>query len=369
MDAPYEKRLENVQKQLRDANADACVLYPGPNLYYVSGFFGEPRDRHALLVIPADGDPTFITPEKSVDQIAVSSRINNRVVVKNNTGASVARGLQRRLDEHQTNLLLDDQLPYGIVHSLVEQLPDREFGSVGPILSELRLHKDSAEISALERSAAVADEVSEAIRAFGVEAVGMTEAELADEIRGRLHRKGGTRLSFDIVVASGSNADSPFYRHGEREIRAGEPVVLDFGAYVDEYASDQTRTVVFDGDPPEQFRSAYDAVIDALDAGIDAIEPDEPLSIVDRTVRDVIADHGFADQIRHDAGHGIGLEAHEAPSVSSDAELRLESGLTFSVEPGVYFDGEFGVRVEDIVAVTEDGGKRLNSSPRTWKPL
>lgn len=369
MEVPYENRLRSVQEKLHETKADACILYPGPNLYYVSGFFGEPRDRHVLLVIPSDADPVFIAPEKSVGQVTDESWINELHVVSNNTGAEVARGLREQIHAQETTLLLDEQLPYGIAREIEMELPDREFDSAGQILNELRLHKDENEIAALEESAAIADEVSEEIRARGSEVIGMTEAELADEIRGRLHSKGGTRLSFDIVVASGPNGDSPFYRHGERTIQAGEPVVLDFGAFVNEYASDQTRTVIFEGEPPKQFESAYETVTAALDAGIDAIEPGEPLSTVDQTVRDIISDHGFSDQIRHDAGHGIGLEAHEAPSVSSSASITLKPGLTFSIEPGVYFDNEFGVRVEDIIAVTDNGGKRLNNSPRTWHPL
>ena len=203
---------------------------------------------------------------------------------------------------------------------------------------------------------------------MGEDTVGLTESELAAEIRGRLHAAGATRLSFDVVVASGPHGAEPYRRSSDREIDAGEPVILDFGGFVDGYASDQTRTVVFAGDPPEGFEDAHEAVVAAFEAGVEAVEPGATAGAVDRATEAVLRERGYGDDLVHATGHGVGLEAHEAPTVADGNEVELEPGMVFSVEPGVY-PGKFGVRVEDLVVVTESGCQRLNDSPKTWRPL
>lgn len=362
----FRNRVASLQGQL-EAH-DVLVLYPGPNTQYVANFFGEPLDRHLLIAVPASGDPWIVTPRKSLDLIQDVSWIELVTVIEDNDPKAVATRLSESLPDSVDRLLLDDRMPVSVAHPL-QEAANMTFGLAGEVLKECRIRKDTDEIAALKRSGSVADTVSEKIRAMGTRAIGMTEAELADEIRGRLHAKGGTRLSFDIVVASGPNAAQPYYRHGDRRIREGEPVILDFGAFVDEYASDQTRTTVFAGEPSDRFLSAYEAVRTALDAGIEAVEPGVEASTVDRIVSGVIADHGFEDNLIHATGHGVGLEAHEEPTIANSATQNLELGMVFSIEPGVYFEDAFGVRVEDLVVVTENGCDRLNHSPRTWRPL
>jgi len=156
----------------------------------------------------------------------------------------------------------------------------------------------------------------------------------------------------------------PHHTHGDREIRTGEPVVLDFGTRVDGYPSDQTRTLVFGDEPSERVREVHDLVCRAQQAGVEAVEPGVTAGAVDAAAREVIADAGYADQFVHRTGHGVGLAVHEAPYIVGDNDRELEPGMVFSVEPGVYLDGEFGVRIEDLVVVTEDGCERLNETER-----
>jgi hypothetical protein len=195
-----------------------------------------------------------------------------------------------------------------------------------------RLRKDKTEIDALRRSAAVADAVSETIRTLGADAIERTEDDLAAAIRSRLHRWGGTRLSFDVVVASGPNAARPYYRHGDRRVQRGDSVVIDFGAFVDSYASYQTRTVVFAGEPPVRFEAAHEAVLTALEAGVDAVEPGGTAGEIDRIVASELNAAGSArtssirqataSASRHTRPHGL------PPATTANSNLTWCSALS-----------------------------------------
>jgi Xaa-Pro aminopeptidase len=246
-------------------------------------------------------------------------------------------------------------------------LPDATFGLASEALAPLRIRKDEAELDALRRAGAAADAAMDRVRELGTDAVGMTEAELAAEIESFLADAGGDGVSFETVVGAGDHGAMPHYRRGDREIRAGDPVVLDFGTRVDGYPSDQTRTVVFDGDPAEEFREVHEVVREAQAAGVDAVEPGVAAETVDRAAREVVEAAGYGERFVHRTGHGVGLEVHEEPYVVAGNDRELEPGMVFSVEPGVYLPDRFGVRIEDLVAVTEDGCERLNDSDRGWE--
>lgn len=359
----YRDRVERLQASLADD--EAAVIYPGPNTEYLAGVYGEPYDRHFLLVVPAEGAPWFVSPRKSL--VAVGRAPYDRVEpLEANDPAAVAERLLSALPTSVDRLRVDDRAPYSVTGTLAGEI---DLAPVAPLLDPLRLHKDSEEVAALRRAAALADEVSRELRALGGRAVGRTEADLASEIRARLHRGGATRRSFDVVVASGPHAAQPYYRSGDRRVREDEPVVLDFGGFVDGYAADQSRAVVFAGDPSERFREAHATVLEALEAGVAAAEPGVTAAEVHHATNDVLLEAGYGENLLHGTGHGVGVEAHEPPAIDEGSDVELEPGTVFSVEPGVYFEDETGTRVEDLVAVTEDGAERLNRSPRGWAPL
>jgi Xaa-Pro aminopeptidase len=366
----FEDRTRRCQERLAEVGADAAVLFPSTNLFYVSGFREEPGERHLLLFVPKEGDPAFVAPQMYDEQIRDASWVEDvRLWADGEDPTELVAELAAELELRGGHLLVDDTMWALFTQDLRETLPDGTFGLASEVFEDLRMRKDETELAALRRAGRVADEVSVEIRELGEEVIGMTETELADEIERRLASAGGEEVAFDTIAGSGPNGAKPHHRHEDREIRRGDPLVLDFGAYVDRYPGDQTRTVVLAGDPPEDYEAVHEVVREAQQAAVEAIEPGVPAEAVDRAAREVIEDAGYGEEFVHRTGHGVGLDVHESPYIVAGNETQLEPGMVFSVEPGIYLEDEFGVRIEDLVVVTEDGCERLNDSPRTWEPL
>ncbi|ADJ15898.1 M24 family metallopeptidase [Halalkalicoccus jeotgali] len=360
MDADYEGRTRACQQAL--SPEECLVLFPGPNLQYLTGFRDEPMERHFLLFVPREGEPVFLAPTMYDDQLADTWVSDTRLWDDGEDPREYIEEILSHLDPEC--LLVDDRLWARFTQDL-QAVTDAEFGLASEVLADLRLKKDEAEIDAIRRASALTDRVSEEIRTL--DAIGMTERDLAREIESQLADAGGEGPSFETIVAAGPNGARPHHRHGDREIEAGDPVVLDFGTRLDGYPSDQTRTVVFGGDPPTGFEAVHDVVREAQGAAVEAIAPGVPAEAVDRAAREVIEDAGYGEQFTHRTGHGVGIEVHEPPYIVDGNSRALEAGMVFSVEPGVYLDGEFGVRIEDLVVVTAEGCERLNDSPRDWR--
>jgi D-alanyl-D-alanine dipeptidase len=239
--------------------------------------------------------------------------------------------------------------------------PALTWASAAPVVGALRARKDPAELEALRRAGAAADATFAAIATLPF--AGRREREIAADLARLLVEHGHERAEFTIV-GSGPNAASPHHEPGERTIVIGDLVVLDFGGVLDGYFSDTTRTVIVGEEPSGEMVTVHDVVRGAYEAAVAAVRPGIEIQEVDRAARAVIRDAGFEDAFIHRTGHGIGLELHEPPYAVEGDRTVLEPGMTFSVEPGIYLEGRFGVRIEDIVAVTPDGVDRLNRSTR-----
>lgn len=363
---PFERRTRDLQDRL--AEGEGVILFPSPNLYYLSGFWEEPSERHLFLLIGEAGDPVFVVPALYGNQIATASWVSDVRTYEDGTDPMpLVREAATQLGMSEGTIFLDPTMWARFSVDLRRSLPTAAFSLAGDLLETLRITKDEAERDALRRAGDIADEVLEEVRALGAEVVGWTEAELAATIEERLDEAGGEGLSFPVIAGSGPNGAHPHHTHGDRIIEAGDPVVLDFGTRVDHYPSDQTRTLVFGGSPPPAFEDAYRAVRDAQAAAVRAVEPGVESGVVDAAARDVITDRGYGEAFIHRTGHGVGLSVHEAPYIVEDGTRSLEEGMVFSVEPGIYMEGEFGVRIEDLVVVTADGCERLNHTDRSWE--
>jgi D-alanyl-D-alanine dipeptidase len=226
------------------------------------------------------------------------------------------------------------------------------------VMTNLRMLKSAGEIELLARAAAQADRAV----AAGAAACkpGATELEIAEAVSAAFMREGAQKVEF-AIIASGPNGAFPHHMTGSRKLEAGDTVIMDIGASLDGYKSDVTRVVQL-GQPSAEVRRAYELVRAANQAGRDAVRPGVRAQEVDRATRAPIARAGMGAYFNHRTGHGLGLEVHEPPYIMETGDTVLEPGMVFSVEPGLYFPGRFGIRIEDIVAVTADGCRRLTGS-------
>ncbi|WP_323677188.1 Xaa-Pro peptidase family protein [Halorubellus sp. PRR65] len=370
-EAVFRDRTDRVQDALRAADADLAVLFPSSNLDYVSGFDEEPAERHLFLLLGRTGDPVFVVPDLYETQVRHESWVAD--VRAYGDGEDPMRVVAGVLDDlgvdsgSAPRVLVDDSMWATFTQDLRDVLPGASWGLASEALEPVRVRKDDAELAALRRAGAVADDVSEWVRARGEDVVGMTESDLAGELERELRERGASGPAFPVIVGSGPNGAMPHHTHGDRVIERGDPVVLDFGGFVDGYPGDQTRTVVFAGDPPDEFERVHEVVRDAQQAGVEAVEPGVEAGAVDAAARAVIEAAGYGDAFFHRTGHGVGLDVHEPPYVVDGNDRELEPGMVCSIEPGVYLEDRFGVRIEDLVVVTEDGCERLNDSPRGWR--
>ncbi|OYR55711.1 M24 family metallopeptidase [Halorubrum halodurans] len=367
-DEPYAGRRERAGERLRAVGADALVCFPSRNLQYLTGFATEPSERHFLLVVPADGAPSLLVPALYGAQVREETGVDDvRTWADGDDPRAAVRRLLEAHDLRDGRLLVDDTMWARFTRDLRAVAPDAEWGLASEALADLRVRKDGTELAALRAAAGAADATVADLRDLGTDAVGMTERDLAGWIADRLSAHGGEGTAFETVVGAGENGAKPHHGHGDREIRAGDPVVLDFGTRVDGYPSDQTRTLVFAGEPPDEYGTVHAVVEEAQAAAVDAVEPGATAAAVDRAARDVIEEAGYGDAFVHRTGHGVGLDVHEEPYVVSGNDRELEPGMVFSVEPGIYLDGRFGCRIEDLVVVTDDGAERLNATDRGWR--
>jgi Xaa-Pro aminopeptidase len=362
----FERRTRRAQSRLDAAGADALALTPGRDWYYLTGVDAEQSDRLQLLLVPADGEPTAVVPTLEAESVREAWVEDVRTWDDDEGPWTVLGPLLDALAP--SRLLLADRMWTQYALGIRERLPDADVGLASEVLSPLRRIKDDRELDALRAAGDAADATMRDVRALGADAVGMTEAELAGFVEERLEAHGGAGVAFETIVAAGPNGADPHHASGDRVIRAGDPVVLDFGTRVDAYPSDQTRTVVFDGEPSEAFRRVHDVVREAQSRAVAAVEPGATAGAVDRAAREVIEAAGYGERFVHRTGHGVGLDVHEAPDIVAGSETELEPGMVFSVEPGVYLPDRFGVRIEDLVVVTaDDGAERLNHTDRRWR--
>jgi Xaa-Pro aminopeptidase len=246
-----------------------------------------------------------------------------------------------------------------VLMRLQEMWPSARFTPATPMLRELRMRKSADEVEALARAGSIDDGVFAEIAKESIE--GRTERDIGLVVESLLRARGMT----DVwqIVAGGPNSASPHHFSGERVIGAGDAVVLDFGGALDGYQADITRTIHV-GTPSDEFVHVYEVVRQGQEAAVRAAGPGVHAAAVDAAARTVIDAAGYGAFFIHRTGHGLGLEVHEEPYIVAGNELPLEPGMTFSIEPGIYLPGRFGVRIEDIVVVTAAGCRRLNEAPR-----
>ena len=261
-----------------------------------------------------------------------------------------------------TRVAVADTMPAAHVFGVRDALPEARLGLAGPVLRELRMRKDAAEVAELRAAGAAIDRVHARMGEFLK--AGRTEAQVGADIAAAIVEEGHAAAAF-VIVGSGPNGASPHHDVSDRVIESGDVVVVDIGGPLPSgYYSDSTRTYAVGREPAASVREAYTVLQDAQEHAVASVRPGVTAEQVDAAARGPITEGGLGDRFIHRTGHGIGLDVHEDPYIVGGNARPLEPGMAFSVEPGVYLDGEWGARIEDIVVVTEDGAERLNKRPR-----
>jgi D-alanyl-D-alanine dipeptidase len=357
-----DRHLERIGRAAHEAERqglDALVVSPSPDLAYLTGYDPMPLERPTLLVIRPGADPAMLVPELE-RPLAPASSLGDRLDLVAWRDGSDPYEAAAALLAGAARIAVADRLWAVHVLGLERELPEATFSAASAVLGRLRAVKDAQELEVLSRAGRAADESFRRILELPFQ--GRREEEVAQDLADLLVRNGHVRAEFTIV-ASGPNAASPHHEPGGRTILPHDAVVMDFGGELAGYYSDTTRTVVV-GEPPDGFEQAYAVVQEAQAAAIGTVRPGVVAQEVDRTARAIVEAAGYGERFIHRTGHGIGREVHEPPYIVEGDETELEPGMTFSVEPGIYLEGRFGIRIEDIVAVTEEGADRLNRSSR-----
>ena len=352
---PYAERRVRALEAAEAAGLSGILVSPGPDLTYLTAHAPPPLERLTLLVLVAGAEPTLVVPtlERPLAESAAGA-----------PGLSMLDWRDGRDDPYGVvaamlgpgRYAVSDRTWASHLLSLERAAPGRSFVAASEALPLLRAVKDADEIRRLRAAGSAADAAFADV--IGEPFAGRAEAEIALELDHLLRAHGHQRVDF-TVVGSGPNGASGHHEPGERRIGPGDAVVMDFGGVRDDYCSDLTRTV-FVGEPSPEQREVYAIVLAAQQAAFEAVRPGVPCEEIDRVARAVITEAGYGEQFLHRTGHGIGVTTHEPPYLVQGEHRPLVPGMCFSIEPGIYLPGRFGVRIEDIVTVTDEGGRRLN---------
>jgi Xaa-Pro dipeptidase len=346
-------------------DTDLLLVTPGTDLRYLIGADGESHERLTCLVLPAAGHrapPALVVPRLEAPGYAGLPLDDLGVEVVTWIDGEDPYLLVSDLAGGPTRVAVVDSMPAAHVFGLRDALPEVLQELAGPVLRDLRMRKDAAEVAELRAAGAAIDRVHARMAEFLKP--GRTEQQVGADIAAAIVEEGHTAAAF-VIVGSGPNGASPHHDVSDRVIADGDVVVIDIGGPLPSgYYSDCTRTYAVGNTPPASVREAYAVLQEAQERAVAAVRPGVTAEQVDAAARQPITAGGLGERFVHRTGHGIGLDVHEDPYIVGGNALALEPGMAFSVEPGVYLDGEWGARIEDIVVVTDDGCERLNGRPR-----
>jgi Xaa-Pro dipeptidase len=360
-----QSRFDKLNVSLQDSDLDAVVLNPGPTLTHLTGLRFHLMERPIVLMFARDQDPAIVLPELELQKVAsLPYRLQVFAYPENpsewdNAFRKAAQALSldgKRVgvEPRQLRLLEFRHVKAGA--------PEADYPDGSDVLAGLRLRKDQDEIEAMRRAVEIAQNALEAT--IPLIKIGMTEKELSSELVVQLLKQGSDpEMPFAPIVSGGPNAANPHASPSDRRLKAGDLLVVDWGATYDGYISDLTRTFAV-GEVEDEYQKIHKIVQQANAAGRAAGRPGIPCADVDKAAREVIEKAGYGQYFTHRTGHGIGMEGHEEPYMRGDNMQLLEPGMAFTVEPGIYLPERNGVRIEDNVVITETGADVLSNMPR-----
>ncbi len=351
----YSERLNALQAKMAQQGVDLVAIAPTANMRYLTGFAPLMDERFCALLVGVTST-RFLVPELNADQVEAHTGLS---VVRWSDTVGPQQVLAEALEglglEAGTVLAADDSMRADSLLLLQDMVKPKQSLAAVNLMTPLRIRKSDQEIELMARSAALAD----AALMAGAEVChpGVTERQVGDTIANYFREHGAEAVDF-VIVASGPNGAFPHHETGDRLLETGDTIVIDIGATLGGYKSDITR-VVHLGKPPARVSEVYEAVLEANRRGRQAAVSGAHAYEVDRAAREYLEQAGLGAYFTHRTGHGLGLEIHEPPWITSTSQTQLEPGMVFSVEPGVYIPGKFGVRIEDIIVVTEGESHNL----------
>ncbi len=340
-------RIEQVKEALEEREKDAFLAVGGPDCFYLSGFYTDSGSSYPAVFVPRDGEAVLYV--SALDRSAA----NDSDIPVHIPNTRMAGALEDVLEGKR--VLVGGNIDVGMFSRLEENLTIEVDGS---IVREMREVKGGEELERIREAYRVTEQAIEALME-GFEPGTEREAAATLEYSMRMHGSDGT--PFPTIVAAGTSTATPHHPTGDREVEG--PLLLDLGARIEGYVSDISRTLHI-GEPDDRYREVYNAVQEAQREAAATLEAGVPASDVDDAAREVLEEAGMADSFVHSTGHGVGISVHEAPNLHKEADEELEAGMVVTVEPGVYLEGEFGVRIEDAYIVREDGADRITTLPR-----
>ena len=361
----YAQRLHAAQKAAADKGIDLLLIGTGPDFAYLTGSWVSSHERLTVLVVPQQGNAWIVAPNTDITDIKAAPVDELDVELRGwNDGENPYEFALRGAGDGLGKVALGQSLTADHVLRFQALLPHASYELATYALAELFTRKDEAEIAELRKAGHAIDAVHAQVPQL-LQA-GRTEAEVAHELE-KLILQEHSVIDF-VIVGSGPNGANPHHSFSDRVLAEGEPVVVDIGGTLPSgYHSDCTRTYVVGGDiskAPQDFQDAYAVLADAQAAARAAAHPGSTAADIDAITRQAISAAGWGDYFVHRTGHGIGLSTHEEPFIMEGNDLALEEGMAFSIEPGIYLEGKWGMRLEDIVVLTNDGYESLNQAPR-----
>lgn len=359
MKVDTKKRLEALRKKMAATGTDLVAIAPGSHMDWLLGFHPHPDERPCLLLVGKERE-TFLMPVLNAEGTRQSTDISFHTWADADGPAAALDSALAEIDTKGTKkVALDETMRADFALLLLGALPGAEHAFTGDTIGALRMRKDSAEFKELKMNAGIADRAMQ--KAFSSLKPGMTELEVAGALKEHFSSEGATPAFW--IVGGGGNGAFPHHQTGSRKLEEGDAVVIDIGGRKAGFPSDITRMAVV-GRPPEGYGQIHTIVEKAVQAALKAARPGVMAKEVDAAARGVITDAGYGEYFVHRTGHGLGIDVHEPPYITSTSETVLEEGMVFSIEPGIYIPGRFGIRLEEIVILREDGPEILSGLPR-----
>lgn len=359
MTTAVDRRLSDLRERMRKTGADLVALGPGSHMQWLLGYHPHPDERPCLLLVGRER-AAFLMPALNAEGTREHTDIAFHTWADDEGPGKALTAALADVDAAQARaVVLDETMRADFALLLLDALPEARRSFTEETIGALRMRKDEAEYGLLKMNAGICDRAMQ--KAFSILKPGMSEREVAAEIRAAFAEHGAQPAFW--IVGSGGNGAFPHHSAGDRRLEEGDAVVLDIGGVSRGYPSDMTRMAVI-GRPPEGYGQIHTIVERAVQAALAAVRPGVKASDVDAAARRVIADAGYGDYFVHRTGHGLGVDIHEPPYITATSEAVLQEGMVFSIEPGIYLPGRFGIRLEDIVIVRAEGPEVLSGLSR-----